>query len=169
MGLFKCIVDNQFDGTFGYRRGQIYTFSANPNASLFEAISAGQADTMPVGGTSLPAHKDIEDDWHVHDDVQFKANTQVSSFATATTDVSGDYGVGPLDTLICVTAGTSDKTITLPSASSSTGRIITVSKVDNGGGNVIVVGTIKGESSLTIEFQYSAATLQSNGSEWVIR
>jgi len=72
MGLFRCTVDNQYDGIVGYRKGQVYTFPSNPAVGLFEEIPADVADKIIVDETPMPAHKDLEGDWHVHEPVQFE-------------------------------------------------------------------------------------------------
>ena len=70
--------------------------------------------------------------------------------------------------LIEVITGDTDITITLPALGS--GRIIYITKIDSGTGNVIVTGAlpINGEDSLIIQNQYTTAQIQAGTEEWRI-
>lgn len=76
------------------------------------------------------------------------------------------------DDIILVTAGATDKTITLPAAATMAGVILTVKRMDAAAGNVIVDGnaseTIDGATTKTLGAQYSAITIVGNGTNWSI-
>jgi len=63
-------------------------------------------------------------------------------------------------------------TLTLPSASTVTGRVYHIKKTDSSGNAVTIDGngaeTIDGETSLDISFQYVSVTIVSDGSNWYI-
>lgn len=93
---------------------------------------------------------------------------------TDTSAKSADYTVTTSDmirTVLMTTAGT-NRTVTLPAASSSTDRILTVKKVDSGTGTVTVAragsDTIDGQTSTVLNNQYSSVTIQSDGTNWHI-
>ena len=69
-------------------------------------------------------------------------------------------------------ASASNVTITLPLAANNTDRIITVKKLNDSVGDVIVDGngteTIEGELNYRLTSKYAAVTLQSDGTEWFI-
>lgn len=73
---------------------------------------------------------------------------------------------------VLMTTSTTDKTVTLPTASDNANRIITVKKVDSDSGIVIVEGegaeTIEGESSISLSVQNDAITVQCDGIDWLI-
>lgn len=73
---------------------------------------------------------------------------------------------------ILVSAGASDRTITLPTAADNTGRKITITKSDSGAGHVIIDGegseTINGSTTKTLYLQYRSISLICDGSEWFI-
>lgn len=82
---------------------------------------------------------------------------------------SANYTITTTDgyQLIDVTTASSAITITLPSASTDTGRRIAIKKTDSGTGSVAISGTINGSSSNnTILKQYGIAEVISDGSGW---
>jgi hypothetical protein len=85
----------------------------------------------------------------------------IATVATNTTLTVSHYTV-----LVDASAG--DVTITLPSAASAANRIYNVKRVSAGVNDVIVSGTIDGESSVTLTKQYTTLTIQSDGTSWWI-
>lgn len=71
---------------------------------------------------------------------------------------------------IHMTTAASDRTVTLPTASANTDRILTIKKVDSGAGKVTVDGegaeTIDGATTIILYSQYDSATLVCDGSGW---
>lgn len=73
------------------------------------------------------------------------------------------------ETLIRVSTGVGNVTVTLPAPASVAGKIFTVKKVDSSIGAVIIVpasGTIDGGSDYTRSMQYGYVRLYSNGTSY---
>lgn len=74
--------------------------------------------------------------------------------------------------MVFVTPGTTTVTITLPSATSGTGKIITVQKTDIGPGSVMITTqggqTIDGSSSTRLDVKLESAKLISDGLNWSV-
>jgi len=87
---------------------------------------------------------------------------------------SADYTVLDTDGFdqVLVTTGASDRTMTLPTASANTGRVIEFVKMDSGAGDVIIDGesteTINGSTTTTFSGQYSYCKVICDGTEWII-
>jgi hypothetical protein len=86
---------------------------------------------------------------------------------------SADYTITTTDgyELVYVTTGASNRTITLPAASSNTGRVITIKKSDSGSGAAVVTragaDTIEGSTSISLTRQYDWLSLNCDGSTWI--
>lgn len=77
------------------------------------------------------------------------------------------------ETVILVDSSGSSITITLPAASTNTGKFYHVKKVDSSGNNVTVKGnatteTIDGEESVSMAIQYQHIMVLCDGSDWWI-
>lgn len=85
---------------------------------------------------------------------------------------SADYTTTGGDDLILVTAGASDKTVTLVTAAGNKGVAQTIKRMDGAAGNVIVDGnaseTIDGATTKTLGSQYALVRVVSDGTNWVI-
>ena len=87
---------------------------------------------------------------------------------------SADYTILDNDgySIVNVTTGASDRTMTLPTAADNAGRYITIAKADSGAGFVIVDGegaeTINGAATNTLHVQYAFLTLLCNGTTWIV-
>ena len=95
------------------------------------------------------------------------------SFSTnLTTQTNTNYSVLTTDYFILVSTGSTNRTITLPTAVGCTGRTYVIKKIDSGSGDVIIattsLQTIDGVTTQTIEFQWTAINVVSNGSNWFI-
>ena len=98
-----------------------------------------------------------------------------SSLSTSLLTVPGaDYTFTENDgvrTVFISTAG-AQRTVTLPTASLNSNRIITIKKSDNDANSVVVDGTgsdaIDGDLTYELKFENDAITVQSNGSNWLI-
>lgn len=85
------------------------------------------------------------------------------------TNISTTYTALATDTLLVCAAGT--YTVTLPVATASTGKILTVLKA--GATGILTIDgngadTINGQANMTLENQYSSAELYCNGTEWFL-
>ncbi|CAN5255462.1 hypothetical protein BH11BAC5_BH11BAC5_20280 [soil metagenome] len=94
--------------------------------------------------------------------------------ATAVASISANATLSAANSLVLVTTGNgSDKTITLPDASSCTGRVYSIKKIDSGSKKVIVDGngsqTIDGATTYTLlSSKWKYLMIQSDGSNWMI-
>lgn len=106
-------------------------------------------------------------------------NTTWTAVATTSNNLyvtkSASYSITNVDNyrVIGVTAGASNRTITLPSAAGNANRLITIKKLDASAGNVILAtsggDTIDGGTAPTIYSKTDAIELMSDGvSNWVI-
>jgi hypothetical protein len=97
------------------------------------------------------------------------ADGAVTEAKRSRTVASTSVSVNPVtaDVNLC-TAGSGGITLTLPSASGNTGKIIYIKKIDAGAGNVIISGTIDGGSQKILYYQYESMTVVSNGTSWYI-
>jgi hypothetical protein len=95
-------------------------------------------------------------------------------FFNATVAKSADYIVLDDDRVlhIEVTTGATDKIITLPTLADNLDRVLHITKVDAGAGEVIIDGegteTIAGDLTKTIAYQYTTAQLKAGSSEWLL-
>jgi hypothetical protein len=96
-------------------------------------------------------------------------------YASRVRSVSADYTItGRTDSpIVQVTAGATDRTITLPDGSTLTpGDEFEVAKVDSGAGKVTVsragTDTIEGETSVALPSQWNRVKVQWTGSDWRI-
>jgi hypothetical protein len=81
------------------------------------------------------------------------------------TDTDG-YGVYLFST------GSSERTVTLPTAADNTDRKIVIKKIDSGTGALVIDGenaeTVEGVASFKLYIQYESVTLVCNGTAWYI-
>lgn len=90
----------------------------------------------------------------------------------ATTTQTTNYTVGSSDTVVFANATSGNVTITIPAASGLVGYRFYIKRVD-GSGNTVTVqrsgsDTIDGMTSFTLDQQYTAFAVVSNGSAWYI-
>lgn len=75
-------------------------------------------------------------------------------------------------TVVLCDATAGDITVTLPRAEREAGRRYNIKKIDGTGNAVIIDGdgseTVDGELTVIIDTQYDAATIVSDGTEWII-
>lgn len=85
----------------------------------------------------------------------------------APVNVYSNYEVTAFDSIVIVTTGSTDKTITLPRANSSQGKLLVVTKSDSGAGKVIIAArdgdTIDGGSSIQLTVQDALCYILSFG------
>ena len=93
-----------------------------------------------------------------------------ASFTIWADDSAGD----PTD-IYLVTTASSTIVATLPAAASAdaaAGRVVTIMKVDSGGGSVTIDGdgsdTINGAATVSLASQYNYRTIVSNGTTWFV-
>jgi hypothetical protein len=144
------------------------------------AYYAATAPTLRPDGATALSSDDAGRLWLDSDDgtVDYWNGTAMADLKVPAIDVvtssaakSADYTVLDDDSdLFLVTTADTDRTITLPTASANTGRVVVVKKVDDGTGTVTVDGegaeTIDGAATIVINAQYGSATLYCNGTSW---
>jgi len=94
------------------------------------------------------------------------------SFATRVHTVNSDITLGIDHHIVLVDASSGNKTITLPDASTCSGRQYIIKKIDSSSNSVVITPqsgqTIDGQASISINMQYAIVRVVSNGSNWFI-
>ena len=92
----------------------------------------------------------------------------LQNISTKTTD----YTATTSDNTILVDASSGNVTITLPAASTTTGRVLVVKRLDSSTNTVVIDAnlseTIDGAETRAVINQYDSFTIQSNGTSWFI-
>jgi hypothetical protein len=139
----------------------IYDDSSGTTGDLYYRDSSGNFVRLPIGSTGqalkvsggLPA-------WG--NGMGFSTNTQTSSYTVTSTD-----------TVVFADATSANVTITLPAASGLAGYRFYIKRIDNATSHTVNVArtgadTIDGTTSFTLDLQYTAFGVVSNGSAWYI-
>ena len=152
----------------------IYGHSASDETLVVRAASSQSADILQIqnsGGTEL-----------VTVDSSGKLGINSAS-PNATLTVNGSMSlpiesISATDTLddsnhtVLVNASGGSRTVNLPAASGSTGKVFIIKKTDSSSNNVVIdpnaSETIDGSSTFTFNAQYRAVTIQCDGSNWHI-
>lgn len=96
----------------------------------------------------------------------------VNGTFTTSTQTGTTYTVGSSDTVVFADASSNNITITLPAASGLAGYRFYIKRIDSSGNTVTVQktggDTIDGMTSFTVDLQYTAFGVVSNGSAWYI-
>lgn len=89
------------------------------------------------------------------------------------TITSADYAMLYTDQCVVFETGNVDRACTLPSIATCTdGQVFTITKNDSGTGKIIIMtatGTINGQASYTITYQYDSVDFNLRGSNWFIK
>ncbi|HET9412141.1 MAG TPA: hypothetical protein VFO38_04820 [Candidatus Saccharimonadales bacterium] len=137
----------------------IYDDSSGATGDLYYRDSSGDFVRLGIGATGktlrvsggIPAWSD-------------------TTYATSTK--TSNYTVSATDTVIFANATSGNVTITLPTASTSTGYRFYVKRIDNSGNTCTVArsssDTIDGQTSISLDLQYTSLTIVSDGSAWYI-
>lgn len=139
----------------------IYDDSSGATGDLYYRDSSGNFVRLGVGASGqqltvasgLPAWKD-----------------GASGFSTATKTTN--YTIGATDTVIFANATTGNVSITLPTASGLAGYRFYVKRTDSSANTCTIArsgaDTIDGQTSLSLDLQYTALAVVSDGSAWYI-
>ena len=96
--------------------------------------------------------------------------TAAGFHSAITTKTDTDYTLTANDDVVLFDTGATTRTATLPAASTVTGKIYHIKKVDSGAGLVTIDGngseTIDGDLAPDITAQYESFTIVSDGSNW---
>ena len=162
------------NGTSALATATIYGHSASDETLVVRAASSQSADILQIqnsGGTEL-----------VTVDSSGKLGINSAS-PNATLTVNGSMSlpiesISATDTLddsnhtVLVNASGGSRTVNLPAASGSTGKVFIIKKTDSSSNNVVIdpnaSETIDGSSTFTFNAQYRAVTIQCDGSNWHI-
>lgn len=138
----------------------IYDDASGANGDLHYRDSSGNLIRLAAGSTGqvlkvasgVPA-------WG--NGMAFATNTQTSSYTVASSD-----------TVVFANATTGNVTITLPAASGLAGYRFYIKRIDGSANSVTIArtgtDTIDGQTSFTLDLQYTAFGVVSNGSAWYI-
>jgi len=138
----------------------IYDDTSGANGDLYYRDSSGNFVRLGIGSSgqvlkstgSVPA-------WSTSN--SFTTNTQTTNYTVASTD-----------TVVFANAASGNVTITLPAASGLTGYRFYIKRIDGSANTVTVqrtsTDTIDGLTSFTLDLQYTAFGVVSNGSNWYI-
>jgi hypothetical protein len=139
----------------------LYDDSSGATGDLYYRDATGNFVRLPVGSSGktlrvasgVPAWADA--------DVTFATSTKTSNYTITGTDV-----------VIFANATSGNVTITLPTASSNAGYRFYIKRID-GSGNTCSVArsgsdTIDGQTSISLDLQYTSLTVVSDGSAWYI-
>jgi len=141
----------------------LYDDSSGATGDLYYRDSGGAFTRLPIGATGktlrvsggLPAWSDVD------------ANPTL-----ATSTKTSNYTITGTDVVVFANAGSGNVTVTLPTASSFTGYRFYVKRIDSSGNSCAIArsgsDTIDGQTSISLDLQYTCLTVVSNGSAWYI-
>jgi hypothetical protein len=143
------------------RKVALYDDSAGATGDLYYRNSSGYFTRLPVGSTGQTLG------------VAGGAPTWVNTDAAVpTASKTSNYTVTATDAVIFADATSGSVTITLPAAASFAGYRFYIKRIDNATNTCTVSrsggDTIDGQTSFTIDQQYTAVMVVSNGSAWYI-
>jgi len=131
--------------------GDIYYRDSSGN---FVRLGLGSTGQVLKAGSSLPA-------WGT-----------VNGTFTTSTQTGTTYTVGSTDTVVFADATSNNVAITLPAAVGVAGYRFYIKRIDSSGHTVTIQrtgsDTIDGMTSFTLDLQYTAFAVVSNGSAWYI-
>jgi hypothetical protein len=99
-----------------------YEFPSNPDTDLFTAISDGAADKILLEQLLVPAHVDLQGDYHVHEKMQFEEDVtfneniffeNIEGDAGVQKHVAWNAGTGLIDVVVPALVKTDDTEFTL--------------------------------------------------------
>jgi hypothetical protein len=143
--------------------GFIYDQSLGRFAMIKEAANSDLMDSSATGNLTIDAYADLQVNRLIAEEVDFKEIVQTIS-ANATLNL--DSG-----TIVKCDSQSGDITITLPSSSGLSGKIVKFKKI-SASNNVVIAGagseTLDGEAAVTLESPFAAVSLISDGSNWFV-
>jgi hypothetical protein len=143
--------------------GFIYDQSLGRFAMIKEAANSDLMNSSATGNLTIDAYADLQVNRLIAEEVDFKEIVQTIS-ANATLNL--DSG-----TIVKCDSQGGDITITLPSSSGLSGKIVKFKKI-SASNNVVIAGagseTLDGEAAVTLESPFAAVSLISDGSNWFV-
>lgn len=151
-GMFWVESNNRFEFAYNINGGDDLTLGSSISVKAADILAAGSVGI----GTDTPTSK-----------------LEISgSLATSITTKTSDYSLTVNDSKVLVDASGGIVTITLPAASSCSGREYHIKKIDSSTNNMVIntIGgnTIDGASAVVTNVQYKAYSITSNGTNWFI-
>jgi hypothetical protein len=170
--------------TFAFRNsGTDLTVSTNGTDSVYLNVpnaGTGARGVVTTTAQTFAGNKTFQDSvsaaktFHVGNTGNANSTVQIDgSLAMAIRTISGDYAATGTDNTILANTSSTSITVTLPAASSITGRIYTIKKIGNGGLDRELTispasGTIEGGASYKIFNDWTYVTLQTDGTNWYV-
>lgn len=138
----------------------LYDDSSGATGDLYYRDSSGNFVRLPVGSNGKTLR--------VSSGLPTWADAQTVSTSTKTSN----YTISGTDVVIFADATSGNVAITLPSAAGNAGYRFDVKRIDNSGNSCTVTrtssDTIDGQTSISLDLQYTSITVVSNGSAWYI-
>jgi hypothetical protein len=140
----------------------IYDDGSGATGDTYYRDSSGNFVRLGVGSTNqvLKVASGLPS-WGPVPGALFTTNTQTTS-----------YTVGTSDTVVFADATSGNVTVTLPAASGVAGYRFFIKRIDSSANTVTIArsgsDTIDGATSFTLDLQYTAISVVSNGSAWYI-
>ncbi|MFA5004290.1 MAG: hypothetical protein WC498_03390 [Candidatus Saccharimonadales bacterium] len=150
-----------FTVTTGATRKKValYDDSAGATGDLYYRDSSANLVRLPAGSAGKSLH--VASGLPAWSDNTFTTSTKTTSYSISTND-----------TAIFANATTGNVTITLPTASGVAGYRFYIKRIDNSANTCSVArsgtDTIDGQTSLSLDLQYTALSVVSDGSAWYI-
>lgn len=141
----------------------LYDDSSGATGDIYYRNGTGYLTRLPIGGTNKTLR--------VSGGLPAWADADINPAVATSTKTSG-YTITGTDVVIFADASISSVTITLPTASSFNGYNFYVKRIDGSANNCLVArsgsDTIDGATSFSLDTQYFAVRVVSNGSNWYI-
>ncbi len=141
----------------------IYDDASGATGDLYYRDSSGNFVRLPVGATGKTLR--------VSGGLPTWTDADATSPSVATSTKTSSYTITGTDVVIFADATSGNVTITLPAASSFSGYNFYIKRIDSSSNTCSVAssgGTIDGTSSFSLDTQYFAVRVVSNGSNWFI-
>lgn len=141
----------------------LYDDSSGATGDLYYRDSSANFVRLPVGSTGktlrvsggLPAWSDVD-----------------TNPIMATSTKTSNYTITGTDVVVFANAASGNVTVTLPTASSFTGYRFYVKRIDSSANSCTIArsgsDTLDGQTSISLDLQYTCLTVISNGSTWYI-
>ena len=145
-----------------YYDGNLNTFSLNNGLRVVRGNTYFNGDNVSIGALGDNGSK-----------LQVNGSAWINgSFSSPIKTVTAAYTLTSSDSTVLANASSAAFTVTLPDATTCSGREYVIKKIDSSA-NAVTVGvtgtqTIDGASSRSLASQYKYITVQSDGSNWYI-
>jgi hypothetical protein len=159
-------------GTGAGTPGSIIFATAQPTSSgstlqsLTERARFDANGNLGIGNTTPAAML------HVSGTGRFDNTINTSGHRSAIRNISGNSTIVDTDEYVFVNAASGSVTVTLPSATGRDGQTYTIKRIDESSNTVTIANAssqlIDGQSSYSLDRQWSLVTIVANGNTWMI-